>query len=261
MSSVARPMPSRDEALRRVNRLFPRRRQWIALSGFLVVVLAAWGGWWLIHRHVMATLQLGFMDGSVQWSLGNGSWSHGGFTEVNLKGRYMPRYLPKVARANPIAPLADLHRVEVLDLSDCLEVRSSDLAVLGKLPHLRVLHLGRTDYPWMRTEPDARHLDGVAPTIGRLTRLEELDLSGSDLTDAGVRSLAGLTRLETLDLSRTHITDAGLKSVADLPRLRELRLDGTQISNEAASALARRRPALVIDHPVFQPPPIGSPTP
>ena len=47
---------------------------------------------------------------------------------------------------------------------------------------------------------------------------KSLDLSNSDITDAGLKHLAGLTALEWLNLDGTGITDAGIKDLrASLP--------------------------------------------
>ena len=41
--------------------------------------------------------------------------------------------------------------------------------------------------------------------------LRELDVSGTDVTDAGLEHLQGLVRLKQLDLSRTKVTAEGVK--------------------------------------------------
>ena len=46
-----------------------------------------------------------------------------------------------------------------------------------------------------------------------LTSLEELDLSDTQITDAGLEDLKGLTRLEELYLHGTQVTDAGIKEL------------------------------------------------
>jgi len=59
------------------------------------------------------------------------------------------------------------------------------------------------------------HLHAVAaltanhPEYGPLRRL---DLSGSSVTDAGLKTLGSLNSLEMVDLNNTHVTDAGLEA-------------------------------------------------
>ena len=63
--------------------------------------------------------------------------------------------------------------------------------------------------------------------LARLTRLQHLNLAGSNITDAGLVYLQDLTGLRTLDLSGTRITAAGLIHLQGLTRLRRLDLSGT----------------------------------
>jgi internalin A len=47
---------------------------------------------------------------------------------------------------------------------------------------------------------------------------------GTQITDAGLKELAGLNNLQWLDLTGTRITDAGLKELAGLKNLQWLTL-------------------------------------
>jgi internalin A len=49
-------------------------------------------------------------------------------------------------------------------------------------------------------------------------------LAATEITDAGLKELAGLKNLQWLDLSSTKITDAGLKELAALKNLQTLDL-------------------------------------
>ena len=54
-----------------------------------------------------------------------------------------------------------------------------------------------------------------------LTKLSVLDLSGTQVTDAGLAHLKGLTKLSVLDLRGTQVTDAGVKELKQaLPSLK-----------------------------------------
>jgi Leucine Rich Repeat (LRR) protein len=57
-----------------------------------------------------------------------------------------------------------------------------------------------------------------------------LDLSGTQVTDAGLKELKELKRLQTLDLSSTKVIDARLKELKQLKRLQTLNLFNTQVT-------------------------------
>ena len=75
--------------------------------------------------------------------------------------------------------------------------------------------------------------------IARLTSLDDLEISGERLTDAGLIHLAGLTRLEFLRIDGGAITGAGLSHLRSMTRLRSLYLRGTHVENlDGLSGLA-----------------------
>ncbi len=56
-----------------------------------------------------------------------------------------------------------------------------------------------------------------------------MDLSRTEVTDAGLKDLAGLKSLKRLELGEiTTVTDAGLKDLASLEGLRTLNLYSTE---------------------------------
>lgn len=59
-----------------------------------------------------------------------------------------------------------------------------------------------------------------------------LQMANADVTDEALQNLAGMTKLEELDLNDTQITDAGLAILKELPVLKILRLRGTKITND-----------------------------
>lgn len=76
-------------------------------------------------------------------------------------------------------------------------------------------------------------------TFSQMFGLRVLDLGGSiNITDAGVKHLAGLSNLEVLRLWDSAISDACLATLAKLPNLRELFLGGTKITGSGFSAFA-----------------------
>jgi hypothetical protein len=73
------------------------------------------------------------------------------------------------------------------------------------------------------TDAGLEHLKG-------LTTLQMLDLSGTEVTDAGLEHLKGLAKLRTLDLAVTKVTDAGLVHLKGLTELQSLDVGGTRVT-------------------------------
>jgi hypothetical protein len=79
--------------------------------------------------------------------------------------------------------------------------------------------------------------DSQLAVMGRIQTLRHLHLIGP-ITDVGLREIHNLSSLEELDLSLTRVSDAGLIDlVSHLPILRKLALRGTRISDDGLSAL------------------------
>ena len=72
-----------------------------------------------------------------------------------------------------------------------------------------------------------------------LNSLQSLDLSGTGVTDAGLRQLAGLNSLQSLYLGSTQVTDAGLKDLVGLRSLRSLSLGNTKVTDAGVAELNR----------------------
>ncbi len=62
--------------------------------------------------------------------------------------------------------------------------------------------------------------------------------SFSELSDAGLKKVAGFTQLAMLELSYTSVTDEGLKNLAPLQQLRALQLNGTDLTDSGLKNLA-----------------------
>ena len=71
---------------------------------------------------------------------------------------------------------------------------------------------------------------GVLKSLPHLT---ELDLSGTQITDAGLAEIEGLPELTKLRLYDTRITDAALDSLKTLPKLATLNLSRTEVTDRA----------------------------
>jgi hypothetical protein len=68
--------------------------------------------------------------------------------------------------------------------------------------------------------------------LAALKSLESLNLADTQVTDTGLKELAGLTSLQELDLTRVQITDGGLRELAGLKSLKTLDLTGTGVKGQ-----------------------------
>ncbi len=72
--------------------------------------------------------------------------------------------------------------------------------------------------------------DDVLVSVGRVKSLTNLDLSGTGITNAGIRHLVGLRKLSSLNLASTKVTSACLADVGKLSDLKILNLAGNTIT-------------------------------
>jgi hypothetical protein len=75
-----------------------------------------------------------------------------------------------------------------------------------------------------------------------------VDLSASQVTDAGLEHLKGLTNLGVLDLVATQVSDAGLEHLKGLTSLWGLDLSSTQVTDEDVRKLEAVLPGCQITH-------------
>jgi len=86
--------------------------------------------------------------------------------------------------------------------------------------------------------------------INTLTQLYELDLSKSQITDAGLFHLKGLAHLEILKLHKTQVSDAGMVHLTELPALQILYLVDTNVTQAAVGDLKKLHGILSLRLPV-----------
>ena len=75
--------------------------------------------------------------------------------------------------------------------------------------------------------------DAGLKELAGLKSLQYLNLSATNVTDVGLKEFAGLKSLDALTLNGTKVTDAGLKELADFKSLQTLLLTGTQVTGRA----------------------------
>jgi hypothetical protein len=158
------------------------------------------------------------------------------------------------ARVTP-AGLAQLRDASDLDF---LELRGEwvgddTMAAVGSIPNLHILVLDQTDISdlglghvaALKSLEELGVIDssgiGAAglESLGGLTSLKKLSLSGTRLSGEGLRSLSALKHLETLNLSGTSLTDSEISDLKGLDRLAVLDLRGTFVGNDGLRTVAQ----------------------
>ncbi len=89
---------------------------------------------------------------------------------------------------------------------------------------------------------------GATVEVNEQGEIVEVDLSFTQITDAGLVHLAGLTSPQDLNLYGTQITDAGLVHLEGLTSLQTLHLFNTQITDAGLAKLRETLPNCQIYH-------------
>jgi Leucine-rich repeat (LRR) protein len=136
------------------------------------------------------------------------------------------------------AALKTMIKLDELVCDNCA-IGDNAMPSVGSLTQLKRLHLSGT----LVRASGMQYVD-------RLTRLESLDLNeGRDanisINDDGLRRLKGLTRLQDLDLGGTEVTDAGLATLRSFTELRTLWLP-SRISDDGIEHLRQLKKLEVI---------------
>ncbi len=87
-----------------------------------------------------------------------------------------------------------------------------------------------------------------AKAPGQADEFTRADLRGTEMTDAGLKELAGLTNLQSLDIKGMQVTDAGLKYLAALKSLRTLSIHDSKVTKAGIAALQTKLPTCRIDN-------------
>lgn len=81
---------------------------------------------------------------------------------------------------------------------------------------------------------------GIVEQIGKFPNLTALDLSETSIQDSALAEIGKLNKLEDLNLWRSQVTDSGITFLVELP-LKRLNLDDTSIGDAAIPHIARIR--------------------
>jgi hypothetical protein len=88
--------------------------------------------------------------------------------------------------------------------------------------------------------------DAGLKEVAALPRLTLLSLYDTKVTDAGMTQVAALRELRSLDLGMTAVTDAGLQELAALPKLERLTAGGSKVTRRGVRALEKALPGCYI---------------
>lgn len=113
----------------------------------------------------------------------------------------------------PSKPLKHLPHITFFDLGG-YRSRRDNLYQLRQFPNIEILNL------WRAEDVD----DECMKILKDFRNLRALNLSGTKVTDAGLRHLQGLQSLQILSMEDTEITDQGLEYIGKLQNLKTLNL-------------------------------------
>jgi len=177
---------------------------------------------------------------------------------VHVKGLTKLRWLSLSAARKitdkGLAHLKDLKNLEDLNL-ECTQTTAKGLVHLEGMTKMRRLRLSSEVRPQGQPSGlkylagmtelrmlDARGLcadDDELKAVKNMTKLEELNLCYTHITDKGLEHLAGLTALKDLDLFGTGVKGEGLKHLKDLKELKFLNLNFTPLDDSALEHLKK----------------------
>jgi hypothetical protein len=120
-----------------------------------------------------------------------------------------------------LAYLKKCRSLEYLDLRSLSQTTDAGLVHLARIPQLKDLNLH-----WSEGITNS----GIVP-LKQLPHLRALDITHSQVTDEGLRTIAGFRFLQRLSISRSGLTISGLKALNTLTSLTALDLDNVSQDN------------------------------
>jgi len=135
----------------------------------------------------------------------------------------------------PLAQDNDQQRLSVINAAD--KFSDKELAEIAPIAaHVVWVDLARSQIT-----------DAGISTLAKLPNLERLHLENTKIGDAGIAQLAGLQKLEYLNLYGTKVTDAGLAKLAGNKALKKVFVWQTSATQAGAKALEAKMPGLVVN--------------
>jgi len=153
-----------------------------------------------------------------------------------------------------LSRIAGAKEISKIKMRDSAITTQDIVEQIGKFPNLTAIDLSETKIE-----------DGALVEIGKLTKLEDLNLWRSRVTDSGIKFLvelplkrlnlddtsigdaaiphiAQIRSLEFIHLGKTAITDEGIQGLKELTKLKDLVLTNNGLSPEAVERLRSRLP-------------------
>jgi hypothetical protein len=233
------PTPTPTEGLPR-----RRRRFMISLRSMMILVLV-FGGWlgWFVRRVQVrhdAVAAVKNAGGSVVYDL---EWRNAGPNPYRKS--WVPDWLggdqtwiPQwILRGSRIDYFGNVVLVSLIPsrVNDPRAANDDILALVARLDRLQDLRLTSSAVS-----------DAGLAHLGGLTDLRDLQIGRTQVGDIGMAHIKTLTSLTSLYIADTQVTDAGLIHLRGLTNLRVLFLAGTKVTDDGVLALERALPNLQV---------------
>ncbi|QDU47522.1 Leucine Rich repeats (2 copies) [Symmachiella dynata] len=88
--------------------------------------------------------------------------------------------------------------------------------------------------------------DSACEVIAKMTALEQIDLSNTQITSAGIQALTVLPNLQYLNIAQTSVNDLAVESLISMRSLRTIDLQGAQLTKAGIMRLNKSRPDIKI---------------
>lgn len=148
-----------------------------------------------------------------------------------------------------------MDRVDTVHLQEWAPVTRDDILVLRRFKRLTSLTLRKTlvtddamsslssgfDCLYILNLGDTRISDATLVHLRQCTNMWDLDVSGTRITDEGLKHLSSLKGLTVLRLRDTAVTDAGMAHLASHPQLAWLDLSNTRVTPQGLAVLKASR--------------------
>jgi hypothetical protein len=127
------------------------------------------------------------------------------------------------------------------------KITDNDLKTISALNKVKDLNIGgpiqKTVGDKIVFEPKQISDVGLKHLAG-WTDLQELSLDGTHVTDEGLKHLAGMKKLKRLILSDTKVTDDGMEHLTKLTALTDVQLFNTKVTETGVGVLKRWKPEI-----------------